>query len=211
MAADSLFFPRLTRRSQYRSKRGGGYYADYREYRQEIREDCLGRCVYCDLHENDLAGPEDMCLDHFRPQRHFDGLANHPHNLVWSCHSCNRKKADHWPALGTDGASINNEGFLDAFEEDRRDYLSVRPDGKVAPLKPPAAYIIALLILNRSSRRLRRRARFQAHSYLPTLRRKISELQRKTSRTKEDEEALDVCRRFRTNLAATLDFSLRDG
>ena len=58
MPADCLFFPNLRRREQYRTNSNGEYYANYQEYKQEIRKDCLGRCVYCDLHENELGGNE---------------------------------------------------------------------------------------------------------------------------------------------------------
>jgi 5-methylcytosine-specific restriction endonuclease McrA len=84
MANEPLFFPRLSRRGEYRRTRSGGYYADYSEYKQEIREDCLGRCVYCDTHENETGGAESMELDHFRPKKYpeYANLINNPHNLV---------------------------------------------------------------------------------------------------------------------------------
>ncbi len=74
MKVEALFFPLLKRRKQYKTKRDGNYYANYNEYRQEIREDCLGRCVYCDRHENEIGGSESMKLDHFRPEKHFTHL-----------------------------------------------------------------------------------------------------------------------------------------
>lgn len=54
MLEERLFFPLLKRREQYSVKRDGKYYADYSRYKEEIRVDCLGRCVYCDTHENEL-------------------------------------------------------------------------------------------------------------------------------------------------------------
>jgi 5-methylcytosine-specific restriction endonuclease McrA len=89
----NLFFPRLQRRSNYSVKRTGDFY-EYSHYKQEIREDCLGRCVYCDSHENEVGGHECMELDHFKPKKYDEHkhLINHPSNLVWSCRGCNRLK-----------------------------------------------------------------------------------------------------------------------
>ena len=115
MTADSLFFPMLRRRKQYRTKRDGEHFADYHRYRQEIREDCLGRCVYCDLHEHEFSGQKSMQLDHFRPEVKFPYLANDPHNLVWACGPCNRGKWNRWPALETDDTFVDDEGFIDPF------------------------------------------------------------------------------------------------
>ena len=119
MANETLFFPTLSRRCEYSKTRSGGYYADYDRYRQEIREDCLGRCVYCDTHENETGGSESMELDHFRPQIYseFAQLSNDPHNLLWACRGCNRLKWHHWPALGTEGTVNGEEGFIDPFKE----------------------------------------------------------------------------------------------
>ena len=74
MPTDCLFFPKLRRRKQYRTNRDGEYYANYQEYKQEIRQDCLGRCVYCDCHENELSGQTGMDIDHFRPKAKFPKL-----------------------------------------------------------------------------------------------------------------------------------------
>ena len=100
VSRDELFFPKLNRRDNYKTKQNGEYYASYSEYRQEIREDCLGRCVYCDIHENENGGKENMQLDHFRPNEKYDDYQyiNHPNNLHWSCGGCNRLKTDEWPS-----------------------------------------------------------------------------------------------------------------
>jgi hypothetical protein len=155
MLIDPLFFPRVNRREAYCTKQDGGFFANYREYRNEIREDCQGRCVYCDCHENEAGGSECMELDHFRPYSlaEYVHLKNNPTNLVLACCGCNRLKSNYWPARGTPGSVLGDEGFVDPFEEDRREYFAVSASGEITPLRPPAKYIVALLALNRPTRK----------------------------------------------------------
>ena len=54
---NSGFYPKITRRSTYSCKKNGENY-NYGHYRQEIRQDCLERCVYCDILENECGGEE---------------------------------------------------------------------------------------------------------------------------------------------------------
>ncbi len=152
-----VHFPKLERRLKYPSR------SSYRAYRQEIREDCLGRCVYCDAHENEIGGREVMTLDHFRPREHYKWLVNAPNNLVWCCTKCNELKGSKWPALGTSDTVSGNDGFIDPFAEDRNNYFEVKIDGRLEPLKVPAQYLIRLLSLNRSGLQLIRRRRELAY------------------------------------------------
>ncbi len=177
MIVNALFFPMLKRRGQYSSRKNGDYHV-YSRYKQEIREDCLGRCVYCDVHENENGGPETMNLDHFRPKKYeeFVHLFNDPNNLVWSCSGCNRLKSDEWPALGTPGTFIGNEGFLDPFVEDRRDYFVVSTDGEIRAQEPPAGYMLELLALNRASRKRIRELRHLKQSWLQEFEQEIAKL-----------------------------------
>jgi hypothetical protein len=179
MPSDSLFFPELRRRKEYSTKRNGEHYV-YSRYKQEIREDCLGRCVYCDAHENENGGAECMELDHFRPQKYkeHEHLVNDPNNLVWACRGCNRLKSDHWPALGIVGTVLGNEGFIDPFEQDRQDYFAVLEDGKVVALRPPAGYMITLLALNRSSRKRLRELRYLKQLWVREIERESTRFER---------------------------------
>lgn len=209
METHDLFFPLLRRRESYKTKKDGDHYADYNKYRQEIREDCLGRCVYCDSHENEIGGPESMKLDHFRPKKHFEHLVNDPHNLVWSCESCNRKKWDHWPALGISGTVLNGEGFIDPFEENRLEYFEVCQDGELIPLKPPATYMISLLVLNRILLKTIRKWRYQAQELLPRLELEITKLEQIDTLTDEQKNLLDILSKSKGMNQERLDFSLR--
>jgi len=159
MSYKSLYFPTLKRRATYST------YTNYKRYRQEIREDCLGRCVYCDAHENELGGQENMTLDHFKPKSSFPQLTHEPLNLLWACHTCNRLKDNYWPAIGTTHTlSISQRGFIDPFKEHLNDYFDILPDGQFVALNPPAGYIIKTLKLNRSSVRIIREHRNRQHN-----------------------------------------------
>lgn len=150
-------FPSLHRRLQY--KYDSTY--QYSAYRQEIREDCEYRCVYCDAHEEEIGGELMFHLDHFRPQKHFPNLVHVPANLVWACCRCNLLKRDHWPALGLSIQETIKDGigFIDPFGVDRNVYLALQVDGKLQALKPPGQYLIEKLALNRPFLRLNRQKR----------------------------------------------------
>jgi len=159
-----MFYPKLNRRNPYLTKKNGKFYV-YSRYRTEIAEDCLQRCVYCDAHEDEVGGASAMELDHFRPSSlaPFVNLKNDPTNLVYSCGSCNGLKHDAWPALGTAGTFIGNDGFIDPFDVDRLKYFAIRSNGRIQGKRPPASYIIGLLGLDRKfMRRLRQRRRLMA-------------------------------------------------
>ncbi len=153
-----VHFPKLARRRVYSRQRS------YKGYRQEIRVDCQGRCVYCDAHENELGGQDGMSLDHFRPKDLYKLLINDPLNLVWCCTTCNRWKDNDWPAHGTPGTVSGTDGFIDPFMEDRNGFFEVREDGGLSALRDPAAYMISLLLLNRAGLRVIRRRRETAYN-----------------------------------------------
>ena len=160
-------FPVLKRRSQY--KDGNQY--KYSDYRLEIREDCEYRCVYCDAHEEEIGGESIFHLDHFRPQKYFPDLIDAPINLVWACCRCNLLKREHWPALNlSKDETINGEnGFIDPFAVDRKDYFVVSDGGRLAGLKPPGNYLIKKLALNRPFLCLNRYKRELVHITLQDL------------------------------------------
>ena len=211
MLEERLFFPLLKRREQYSVKRDGKYYADYSRYKEEIRVDCLGRCVYCDTHENELNGPSSMALDHFRPKDHeqFTDLISDPHNLVWACSACNRAKWNYWPALGTDEAMVNGEGFIDPFIEDRTTYFDVADDGEIVAVKPPAKYIIELLNLNRPTPVQRRKARLVASQLLPLLTQDIARLEMMNKLSDKEQEELRLKKLSLELTSIKLDFILK--
>ncbi|HYT41862.1 MAG TPA: HNH endonuclease [Methylomirabilota bacterium] len=192
MSYKSLYFPKLKRRVKYSN------YTHYRHFRQEIREDCLGRCVYCDAHENEIGGQEAMTLDHFKPKSSFPHLAHEPFNLLWACQTCNRLKDNYWPAIGTPHTLAKNQrGFVDPFTEHLAKYFDILPNGQFVALKPPANFIISTLKLNRSSakkireqrnRRYERKREFEAF-YTRAIK-NLEQLLANPSLSEEDKAAL---------------------
>jgi len=178
MKNDELFFPLLTRRPNYPLNNLGGYYSDYNKYRQHIRQDCKGRCVYCDSHENENGGAENMNLDHFRPKSlpRFAPLSNKPENLVWACGGCNRLKGNHWPDGNLDAAVIGDVGFIDPFESNYKEYFSIDSSGNLIPKKAPATYMLGLLVLNRPSKRKIRELRLVKLQLIDKIQEQIGEL-----------------------------------
>jgi len=145
MATRPVHFPRLVRRKKYSD------YKRYKDFRQEIREDCLQRCAYCDAHELEIGSEKNFTLDHFRPRSYpeYKKLENDPYNLIWACRRCNDLKRDDWPAYGTEGTVNGKEGYVDPFQVDRKDYFELHKDGSLRPLRYPARYMIEVLELNR--------------------------------------------------------------
>jgi len=153
-------FPVLKRRKSYTKK------SRYNQYRKEIREDCQYRCVYCDVHEDEIGGEVVMTLDHFRPKNYpqFKNLENNPLNLLWSCGTCNHHKDNDWPAYGSNSTFVGEKGYIDPFQVDRSEYFGINNDGNLLPLKHPAKYMIDTLDLNRE---FLRKVRF-LRSEIPT-------------------------------------------
>lgn len=186
--------PKLTRRKKYPKKKR------YNKYRNEIREDSQYRCVYCDIHELEMwhhteTRDQRMTLDHFRPKSLYTSLEHDPTNLVLACPTCNKKKSDDWPAYGKPhGGSIDGSaGYVDPFSHDRKDYFEIQSNGELKAKKPPANYMIRVLLLNRPSMKRIRYRRIQLHQNLVALERYFAnELLRIENelRTKEDPTVL---------------------
>ena len=69
-------------------------YSDYASYRPWLRDEFSYRCVYCLIREQWGRVSGEFDLDHFVPQAANPSLACEYDNLVYSCHSCNLRKAD---------------------------------------------------------------------------------------------------------------------
>ena len=214
---NDLFFPNLPSRNNYKKKRNGNYYSDYSLYREAIRMDCLGRCVYCDIHENENGGQANMHIDHFRPKEKFPHLRSNPNNLNWSCAECNNLKSDHWPSENPDSTINGDQGFIDPFTESRRDYFKVATNGELIPLKAPASYKIELLALNREYRKRMRKNRLISFKLLIEWHKRIAEvdnaLQNKTNLPKGTVARLNKDKRIyntsiRKIMASDLNFDL---
>lgn len=212
-----FFFPRLARRRNYRLTNRDGYYADYHEYREEIREDCQNRCYYCDSHENEVGGTEHMQLDHFRPKSlpEYLNIVNDPNNLVYACAGCNRFKSDDWPAQGLVGTINGNAGYIDRFDRSSGDlhkYIRIEENGVIVAIQIPAGHMITQLALNRYTRIRLRELRLKRSAVLIRLDEIITGLQNELESNGEEftvrgrsliENHLNDLSKFRENLADT--------
>ena len=63
--------------------------SDYKDYRQELREDFCCICGYCGKSEKITKNAFE--IDHFMPKSVAPELEKEYSNLVYSCYTCNRK------------------------------------------------------------------------------------------------------------------------
>ena len=72
-------------------------YNDYRSYLPSLMVDFSERCCYCNIHRDTL-GTAPFQIDHYIPQKHFEGerdeLLTLYSNLILACPKCNRAKSD---------------------------------------------------------------------------------------------------------------------
>ncbi|MCU6193892.1 hypothetical protein [Enterobacter sichuanensis] len=157
-----IFYPKLVRKEpQHYHNKNGVFYANYLENYNNVAEDCLHRCVYCDATEMECGG-DNFSLDHFRPKQVFVNLFNgilitHPHNLYLSCQKCNVLKSNDWKGSidEIDGPSyINKQGYIDRFKDNTSDFMKVTESGEIISVNDegPADYMIKKMLLNRSNR-----------------------------------------------------------
>jgi hypothetical protein len=73
------------------------FFGDYEKYRPWLRLDFGHRCAYCERTEAYLRGEEMFEIDHFKPRRFTELVANYE-NLYYSCQKCNRYKSNTWPS-----------------------------------------------------------------------------------------------------------------
>jgi hypothetical protein len=217
MNESDLFFPSISRRVDYPKSNRGEFYADYSVYREHIRQDCLGRCVYCDSHENENGGPRHMNLDHFRPKSlpRFARLINDPGNLVWTCAGCNGLKGNKWPDENSDDCIIGNIGFVEPFSENYKIYFDIQSDGSLKSKKAPAEYMIAVLALNRPSKRKIRELRLVKCQIIKEFDEQIGRISKLLPRLSDDdravlEETTNWLIELQKKIIQLLDFELHD-
>lgn len=74
-----------------------------------------------------------MQIDHFRPhsRSEFEHLKDDPSNFHHSCARCNNWKRAKWPSTVPGSSHDGMVGFVDPFNDDRRLYFEVLPDGEL--------------------------------------------------------------------------------
>jgi hypothetical protein len=109
-------------------------YADYASYRPWLRDEFTFRCVYCLAREQWGRLSGDFDIDHFEPQVKSPQRAGDYDNLVYSCHTCNRRKGD--------------RDLPDPCTCLTASQVLVRPDGSLEARSDEAERIIMVLGLN---------------------------------------------------------------
>src|SRR2546429_155966 len=125
-------------------------YADYRAYKQILRQDFKHRCAYCLLHEGDEygAGFHNFQIDHFRPRFLFPQLEATYTNLYYACRWCNGAKSETWPSNEQANQSYR---FVDPCLEDLyQDHARLdAATGKLLPKSNPGIFTVREIRLNR--------------------------------------------------------------
>ncbi len=117
-------------------------------YRELVREDFFECCAYCLLHEVLAGGMDNFELDHFYPKSKLasEEEKNDYYNLYYSCHICNKYKADSWP-----NKILENEGYryVDLCKDDFKTHFKDDNNGNWIPLTNPGKYTDEKIRLNR--------------------------------------------------------------
>jgi len=141
-------------------------YSDYEKYRQLLRVDFRYRCAYCERTESYLRGDEGFEIDHFKPRRFRELLANYQ-NLYYSCRKCNRHKWETWPS---DEELSEGFRFSDPCAEDMYlSHLQEGADGRLEALTNCGRYTRDHIRLDRPTLVEWRQARRVVSEKLPTL------------------------------------------
>lgn len=138
---NGIVVARFTRQIPPPVVRGG-----YARQRRHVQADFEHLCAYCLIPEHLACGEENFEIDHLRPQRYFKDHIDYYYNLYWSCHVCNKKKWEHWPAPELLKIGIHYVDFcVDLFD----DHYRQEADGRLSPLSLAGKYTIDVLSLNR--------------------------------------------------------------
>jgi uncharacterized protein (TIGR02646 family) len=111
----------------------------YSNYSEELREDFHDMCGYCG--KSYRVTKNGFEIDHFVPQKQAKELKNEYSNLVYSCHTCNRKKHDKWPTNDTNTHHNDKVGFVDPASDEYDSHISRKEDGTIVPLSKVGEYM----------------------------------------------------------------------
>ncbi|MCU6720580.1 HNH endonuclease [Porcipelethomonas ammoniilytica] len=113
--------------------------SDYKDYRQELREDFCCICGYCGKSEKITKNAFE--IDHFMPKSVAPELEKEYSNLVYSCYTCNRKKSDKWPTKDKSKCNDGFIGFVDPASEDYDNHLTRLDDGTIKGITEVGKYM----------------------------------------------------------------------
>jgi hypothetical protein len=119
---------------------------NYQAYKPFLREDFEYRCVYCDVHENELGGPRIYTVEHFKPKSIFTELETTYTNLLYGCAICNTYKGNDWPS---NDPLADGKGYIDPCDHDYADHIALSPESKFEGQTDVGRYMIKRMHLNR--------------------------------------------------------------
>jgi hypothetical protein len=123
-----------------------------RTIRNEGRQSYGYRCGYCGVHEEEIGS--ELEIDHFQPR--VAGGGEEAENLVYCCSTCNRLKANFWPATNP---AETQQRLLHPQRDALQSHLHEEKDGLLVALTATGAFHIDRLRLNRPPLVALRRAR----------------------------------------------------
>lgn len=123
-----------------------------RTIRNAVRQSYGYRCGYCGVHEEEVGS--ELEIDHFQPRA--SGGGEGAENLVYCCSTCNRLKANFWPATNP---AETQQRLLHPQRDASASHLREEKDGLLVALTATGAFHIGRLRLNRPPLVALRRAR----------------------------------------------------
>jgi uncharacterized protein (TIGR02646 family) len=123
----------IRRRFEVKSK------GDYSNYLEELREDFHDMCGYCGKSYRVIKNGFE--IDHFVPQKQAEELKIEYSNLVYLCHTCNRKKHDKWPTNDTNTHHNEIAGFVDPATNEYDLHIERKEDGNIKLITKVGEYM----------------------------------------------------------------------
>lgn len=121
-----------------------GIYSDWKEI---VRAECKGQCVYCSINEGGFGGVRNFHLDHYRPKKKFEHLTNVIENIFYSCSICNSFKGADWPC--EPACDHSSCAFPDPSIVNYSDIFSVTDRKEIVSSFVAGKYLIERLFINR--------------------------------------------------------------
>lgn len=116
-------------------------YSNYRQYKDNLKDDFNGRCGYCDLLDVRIGGKKAFHIDHFAPKKAFGHLETVYSNLVYACPSCNLSKSNDWPMPNESPTHDGKQGYIDPCDVSYDQHLYRAASGEVIPSTDLGIYI----------------------------------------------------------------------
>ena len=127
----------------------------YRDWKEQIAEECFHQCVYCCISEGQFGGTRNFHVEHYRPKSRFAHLRDDISNLFYACSICNVFKSNDWPA--DPNSDFSNCSYADPSAVDFTEIFAERTEGRIDGNNTTARYMLERLYLNRPQLLLARR------------------------------------------------------